>query len=437
MMKKRIFALLLALSLTLGVIMLPSCASRGEPMMSIADKTLTVNTYELLLSRMKGTLEFYGYDVDDESFWRTVVSADGSTYDDYFRTTILEEAYHYLISDYLFDREGLVMSEERESEVDALLEAMVKTAGSKTALNAELKEFGVNYEMLREIYILEEKIEMLREHLYGKDGEKIDEAVKQEYLEENYVAFGQIFLACYYYLTETDKNGDSVYYTSDKRDAIAYDKNVGETRVDEFGKIETDKLGDPVYYTDDGKIAYDKVNGKIAYIYVTDKDGKPTEEIQTALLSEEEQGKIFDAAAKYAEECDGDIDRFIEYAELYDEGEGRGEYMYLLASGSYYGAQSDAASYLDKIAEKLMNMEVGECAVVRSDYGCHVVFKYECEEGAYGNEKHKEVFADFMDSLIGQLYAEKCSEYEDEVEIDSATHQSAPTMAEVGSNKIY
>lgn len=437
MMKKRIFALLLALSLTLGVILLPSCASRGEPMMSIADKTLTVNTYELLLSRMKGTLEFYGYDVDDGSFWKTVVSADGSTYDDYFRTTILEEAYHYLISDYLFDREGLVMSEERESEVDALLEAMVKTAGSKTALNAELKEFGVNYEMLREVYILEEKIEMLREHFYGKDGEKIDESVKQEYLEENYVAFGQIFLASYYYVTETDKNGDSIYYTSDKRDAIAYDKSAGKTRVDEFGKTETDKFGKEVYYTEDGKIAYDKASGKIAYVYVTDKDGKPTEEIQTALLSDEKQGKIFDTAAKYAEECGGDLDKFLEYAELYDEGEGSGEYMYLLASGSYYGAQSDGASYLDDIAEKLMKMEVGECAVVKSDYGCHVVFRYECEDGAYANEKHKEVFTGFIDSLIGKIYAEKCSEYKGEVEIDSTVHQSARTMAEVGSNKIY
>ena len=436
-MKKRIFAILLVIAVCVSAIALPSCASRGEPMMSLADKTLTVNTYELLLSRMKGTLEFYGYDVNDESFWRTVVSADGSTYDDYFSTTILEEAYHYLISDYLFDREGLVMSDERVAEVDALLAAMVKTAGSKTALNAELKEFGVNYEMLREVYILEEKIEMLREHLYGKDGEKIDETVKEEYLGENYVAFGQIFLASYYYVSETDKNGDSIYYTSDKREEIAYDKSAGSTRVDEFGKTETDKLGDPVYYTEDGKIAYDKVNGKIAYVYVTDKDGKPTKEIKTALYSDEKQGEIYDAAVSYAKACGGDIDKFREYADIYGEGDGDGEYMYLLASGSYYGAQSDAASYLDDIAKKLMDMDVGECAVVKSDYGCHVVFKYECEDGAYKNEKYKDVFAGFTDSLIGELYAEKCSAYEDEVVIDPEAHQSAPTMANVGSNKLY
>ena len=435
-MKKRIIALFLMLTLCLCSV-LSSCASRGEPMMSLADKTLTVNTYQLLLSRMKGTLDYYGYDVDDESFWKTIVAADGSTYDDYFCATILEEAYHYLISDYLFDREGLIMTAEREAEVDALIDAMIKTAGSKTALNSELKDFGVNCEMLRDVYILEEKIEMLREHLYGKDGEKIDETVKQEYMEENYVAFGQIFLASYYYVTELDKNKDTIYYTSDKKDKIAYDTEAGEIRTNEFGKVDTDKFGDPVYYTEDGKIAYDVKNGKVAYVYVKDKDGKPTEEIQTALYSDEKQGEIYDLATSYAEACGGDLDKFLEYAEIYGEGEDNGEYMYLRVSGSYYGAQSDAASYLDDIAKQVTKMKVGDCAVVKSDYGCHVVFKYDYEQGAYAKEEYSDVFADFVDSLIGSLYAEKCAEYEGEVTIDSGVHSSAPTMSTVGSNKLY
>ena len=172
-MKKitNILSLTLAVLLMLGA--LASCASGGQAVMTFADKSMSVNTFELLLSRMKGTLMDYGYDVDSDTLWRTIISVSGATYDDYFRTSVLEQASRYLIADYLFDRNGLKLTEEREAIVDELMNMFVKQAGSKTNLNAELKEFGANYEILRELYILETKIDMLKDYLYGENGEKI------------------------------------------------------------------------------------------------------------------------------------------------------------------------------------------------------------------------------------------------------------------------
>ncbi len=428
-MKKQVKILTLILCLALCLPFFVSCGA--EPLITYEDRSLSVNVYEFLLSRMKGTLAYYGYEVDKPSFWKTVVSLkDGTTYNDYFCATIMQQATYYVIADRLFDEQGLKLSSEDEKKVDDLLAAYVKRAGSKSKLNAELKEFGVNYDILREIYILEAKIELLKEHLYGKNGEKIDVTVKEEYYNENYVAFKQIFLATYDYVTDKDRFGDTVYYTDEKHKAIAYDKENGKTKTDEFGKVIKDVLGDPEYFTEDGKIAYDRKNGFIGY--VTNDDGdKVIEDI-----SDTEKGKLFEDAKKYASECDGNIALFEEYMSKYGEGEGD-SIVYLYASDGYYAAQNDAVAYFDDIAEKLLTLEVGECDVFKSDYGYHVVSRYENEDGAYDVKDNEDMFSDFYESLISRLFDSLCEEYADEVTVDEKVFDEAPTMVEVGSNTLY
>ena len=175
---KKITAILLALLIC--VMTLTSCSGGGKKLMKLEGESLSVNMFQLFLSRMKGTLKYYGYEVDKSSFWKTVVSLkEGTTYDDYFRATILQQAVYYVVAEKLFDDAGLKLSADDEEKIDDLLAAYEKKAGSKTKLNESLKEYGINCDMLREIYTLEAKIELLKTHLYGKDGEKIDEIVKQ------------------------------------------------------------------------------------------------------------------------------------------------------------------------------------------------------------------------------------------------------------------
>ena len=430
-MKKIIRILLPILVICIALGSFSSCSTEGEVLMSFADKSMSVNTYTLLLSRMKGTLESYGYDVDNPSFWKTIISADGMTYDDSFSPGVMEQASRYLIADYLFDRNGLVLTEEREKTVDELMSAFVKRAGSKTALNAELKEYGVNYEMLRRLYLQETRIDMLKDHLYGEKGELIPAETCESYLRENYVAFGQIFFASYYYLVDLDEFGDQVYYTNEKHTAISYDKVNGRTAMDEFGETVTDILGDPVYYNEEGRIAYDKRNGVLGY--VTDDDGNQIIDY----YDDEKKGQIYEKAALCAEACDGDADTFRSNALLYDESESGGECMYLYNGSGYYGSQSESVAYLDEIAETLAEMEVGECRVVDSDFGYHVICRYEMTEGVYDDEEQKDVFSDFYDDLIQALFDEECKGYESALELSEKGLEAVPSMAEVASNILY
>lgn len=430
-MKKimKILSFLLVMCLVFGACI--SCSSKGEVMMSFEEKTLSVNAYELLLSRMKGALYTYGYEVDKGSFWKTVISADGMTYDDYFCITIMEEASRYLIADHLFDLYGLSVTEKMESELEKVMDSLVEKAGSKMALNNELKTFGVNYDMLRDVYLLELKISVLKEHLYGTAGEKISEEDKSSHLQENYAAFSQIFLASYYYLTDLDEFGDAVYYTDDKHTAISYDKTNGKTALDEFGKEITDILGDPVYYNEEGKIAYDKTNGVIGY--VKDKDGN----LLVEYYDDETMGEMFEKAQSYAKECNGDLDKFLEYASLYDESESVGAITYLYVEPGYYGTQSESVAYLDEIAAGLMEMETGECRAAQSDFGFHVFIRRETEKNAYNNEAYKDTFADFTDNLTEKLFEAECAVYESSVVIIDEVAEEAPTMASVAINILY
>ena len=430
-MKKTVKLISLLLCVCLLAVFVASCSSYGESVLTLADKSVSVNTYELLLSRMKGTLYTYGYDVNNEKFWKTIRSADGATYDDYFTASILEQACRYVIAEYLFDRNGLVLTKERIALVDEIMEKYVKLAGSKNALNSRLKEYGANYDTLRDLLLLETKIDMLKDHLYGENGEKIDKSVREKYLKDNYVAFGQIFVATYDYIIDTDDFGDQVYYTDEKHTAIAYDKVNGKTKLDEYGKPVKDILGNPAYFTEDGKVAYDKVNGILGY--ALNDDGSKKIKNKSAAEIKEIEKKVQD----YLKACNGNIDAFLEYAELYGEGDSDGEAMYLFSSKDYYAAMSESLAYLDDIAEKVENLGNEEVGYVRSDFGFHLVCKYEYEEGAYDNKKYESEFADFYVNLIAQLFDEECKKYESQVVVNEDRVESAPTIADVGVNIQY
>ncbi len=428
-MKKIVKILCIILCICACATSLISC--RPKTLAKYGDKKMSVNVYEFLLSRAKGTLAYYGYDVTNASFWQTVMSLeDGKTFNEYYCEEIKRQTIHYLIADKRFDDLGLKLPESDEKLIDDFLAGLVQSAGSKSNLNAELKEFGVNYDILREIYVIEAKIERLKEHLYGANGEKISAEEKEKYFNENYVGFKQIFVATYDYVIDTDRFGDTVYYTDEKHTAIAYDTVNGSTVTNEFGKVVKDVLGNPEYLTADGKVAYDKENGVVGYLLNEDGD----KVIQN--VSSEKKEEIYDTVRKYASKCNGDVDLFEEYMELYDESESSST-VYLVSDRGYYAAQNDYVAYLDDMAAKVAGLDVGECAVFESEYGYHVLCRYENESGAYDKKDNADMFAEFYDSLILYLFDSYCAQYEKDVKIKEKVFAKAPTMVDVGTNTLY
>ena len=437
-MKKRTVKLLvLLLTCTLCMGMLAGCSGKhGKTLLSLEGSKLSVNIYELMLTRMKGALAKQQYQVDSNTFWTTVVDKDGSTYEDFFRLTVLENAKTYVVGEYLFDKVyGLTLPKETVDAIDAELAEFVEYDGdgSKTALNKVLAEYGVNYDILRDAYIIEAKIAALKVHLYGENASKIAANVQEEYYQENYLCFKQIFLASYYYQVEQDKNGDDIYFIKNSLGnlVICYDTVNGTTKPDEFGNVIKDKDGYDVYFTEDGKIAYDKEKGTTSYIF--DKNGQPIVMDYTKAELAEIEKKAKEAKDKIP---DGEFAAF----EMLMEAQGEDQDAQTYENGYFlYNDPDNYASYpyLQDIVKQLDQMEVGQTALVSSEYGYHVIMKYPLPEGAYAEDDNEDWFDGFEEGLIDTMFMTLCEPYMSKVEVDTDLLATVPPMKELGTNFYY
>ena len=427
---------LVKLSCIILAVMLLCCSLSGcaeSKIMELGEVEIDNYLYEFLLSRMKGTLSGIGYNVDSVDFWNTVFSSNGMTYGEYFKAQVLKQAYSYAVSEFLFQKEGLTLPDESVELIDTLMDKLIERAGSKNNLNAELANYGVNYKILREIYVMEAKMQHLKEYYYGKNAEKIDKKDKDAYYNENYVSFKQILIAGYFYACETEDgniDGTPVYFVKDNANKIAYDTENGSVKIDEFGKTVTDKYGDAVYYLEDGSVAYDKKNGVLKYIL--DENGERV----PCFYGNEKLGELKSEADEIAS-LTVDAEGFDMLISEYDQSEGANEVMYLLNSPSYYSSQTASAKYLDDIAAALGKMKVGEMKVVSSDYGYHIIYKYENGDGAYDDEKYKDVFDTFNDDVIEYMFSQKCDEYESKVEINDEVWDNAIGFMDISANTLY
>lgn len=433
---RRALALLLAcLMLVGGVTLLASCA-KATPMATLGKNEITVNAYQFLLSRVKGKLGRAGYSVNSADFWETVVDKNNTTYDEYFRQTALSDVRYYLAALAVFEERGLSLPDSEYDRIDAEIDGYITEAGSKSALNTELKEFGVNVSILRDIYVMEAKIEYVRTYIYGKDGSKVAANLRQDYLEENAVAFRHVLIRNFDYVYKTDENGDDIYYlpteNNEKVNNIAYNRTLGNVRQDEKGDIIKDANGDNVYYLQNGRVAYDKVNGVRSRVY--DSEGiAVTRELSATELA---------ANKAAAEEIIATVTRrdYAAFEALLEEFaldeqdvfETDGELLFLYTTGD------NTSDYLNDIADALAVCEVGEiCNVYVSEYGYNVVMRYEMPEDAATNSDYEEWFEGLGDRVVTELFGTMCEPYLDDVKVDEEAFASVPSMKEIGANYYY
>jgi hypothetical protein len=208
---------------------------------------------------------------------------------------------------------------------------------------------------------------------------------------------------------------------------------VYEERPFEVGKgnVIKDKDGYEVYFTEDGKIAYDKKKGTTAY--VMNKDGQPETGEYTKEQLVEIKNEAKDILAQIGES---------EYEAFEVMMEKRGEDNDAQTYENGYYLSNDPANYasypyLESIVKALNELEVGQTALVESDYGYHVVMRYPCPEGAYTEEENKDWFEGFTEGLIEDMFTSLCATYADRVQIDQAVLDTVPSMYHIGKNYYY
>ena len=438
--------LVLTLACILIVVGICGCSQKGKTLMSVDGTEMSINTYMLLLSRMKGNLASsyaFGNQAKLDSFWDTVIDASsGGTYNKYYTSMVLDNAKTYLAALALFDDMGLKLPESTIAEIDEEINTLIMSDGngSKANLNAKLAEYGANVDVLRDAYIMEAKIALLNDTLFGVGGALIDASNYEKYYKENYVRFRHIFFYFTEVVYETDANGDEIYYSNLTDKVIAYDTSATQ-KLDKDGNVVRDDNKDIVYVTVDSegneRIAYDKkgtVNTPSERNPLLDKDGN----VKTRKMNDTELRALSDKVQTIMENeaRAGEYALFDSLVERYNEDEGMDNYPngYYLTENSDYDAP--------EVVEALFEMQDGEIRRVESDYGVHIVMKYKLDDGGYAKEENKDFFVteagtySFLNLLKSQLLEEMVAPCKERIVVDEAL-LSTVDMKSVGANFNY
>ena len=424
---------LLILCLLGGSLM--GCADRQQvnttALLSDGKHEIPVWFYEFLLSRMKAELARQKYDVNSAAFWDSPITEGSSvSWRESCENSVLDTLRMYLAALVLFDENGLKLTDEYYSSIDEDLDMYLDldADGSKSAFNELLAAYGVSYDTLRQAYADEYRVALLQTYLYGKDGSLIGNNVKEEYFEENYYCFRQVLFAKFYYEYKTDDFGNVIYYDTASGKPV-YDSENGQVAYDADGKEFKDSEGQTIYYDEDGKILYDTAKGKP--MYVTDEKGNAEQNAYLPGQLEERKKKLEQLRMEIGLNDVQAFDRAVD--EQSDDTDGAALYPH-----GYYLSDIEEANfsdaYLSQILSELKNMDIGDTAIVESEYGYHLIMRYPTTEGDYQADDYKVFFSSFNASLVTQLFRDKCEKLFETFTLSEDAKKSAKDILEIGVN---
>ncbi len=432
-MKKTMIAVL-ALLLVLCTLFV-GCANHGKTMIEAGDNEISVNVFQLYLSRMKGTLAQAGENVGSADYWKQYVNLDGQTYSEFYTQKVLEGLKQIGAALYLFDELGLSVSSEAEDAIDEWIDALIEQVGegSETKLNSILSAYGANVTVLRDACLIEAKLNTLKTYLYGENGSLLSATAKEEFYQKSYYRGYQMLVANYYFDHEVDAEGNTVYYQTQKAsdgtlsltDQIAYDTKNG---------VATEENGKTVYRVRNedgslGDIAYDKENGGIKYFF--DEDG----EYIVKYYTDEQMQERYELLVKIAEECQDNEQLFLKYVETFSDNI---EFNKSFApNGMYFSVGGYTGdSVFQTFSSELAKLEVGDLAILDSDSGYYLVMRAELDTGAWSAEENSRWFQNLAELAVEYMLQKRSEPYLQYVTVDEEL-AAAVDITMVAANNYY
>ena len=176
------------------------------------DFVVEKNFYTYWLARYKAVLMYTYSDIKDtEDYWNSEYG--NGTADDVLTSYADQTVKNYLASLYLFNKYALSLSNSKISSVNTQLSEILEDGydGNVASLNSEAYKYGINYDMLRQIYLAEAKTEVVYSYLTEKVlKDKLTDDLRDSYLNENYAHTTHIFVATEYSYN-IDNDGNIIY----------------------------------------------------------------------------------------------------------------------------------------------------------------------------------------------------------------------------------
>ena len=209
-MKNRIISA--AAATLLAACALVSCSS--ESVMTYGSHSINENEFSYYLATYKGKYaQTYADFKNTPEYFSSVVTDDGQTVEYVLYSAVVHNVEMTLVCEQMFDDYGLSLSRSVEDTINSYIGDFVDeyADGSRNKFNAALGAYGVNINMLKKIYLRDEKVSALYDALYGTNGIiGITDEDRQNYLDENYVRVRHIYVNNKY-MYATDEDGVQEY----------------------------------------------------------------------------------------------------------------------------------------------------------------------------------------------------------------------------------
>ena len=238
-MKRMIIRVLCIILIVSSILCFVSCAgtkdyfyknNTKEFVYKIGDFVVEKNFYTYWLARYKAVLMYTYSDIrDTDEYWD---SEQGDSTTNEIMTSYADSTVkNYIASLYLFNKFALDLGSSKLATVEQQLSEILEDGydGNVSSLNAEAYQYGINYDMLRQIYIAEAKTEAVYSYLTTQllKGKLTDE-LRESYLLDNYAHTTHIFIGTEYSYN-IDDEGNIIYdsngnYTTSLTDAQKKEK---------------------------------------------------------------------------------------------------------------------------------------------------------------------------------------------------------------------
>ena len=182
--------------------------------MTYGSHSINENEFSYYLATYKGKYaQTYADFKNTPEYFSSVVTDDGQTVEDVLYSAVVHNVEMTLVCEQMFDDYGLSLSRSVEDTINSYIGDFVDeyADGSRNKFNAALGAYGVNINMLKKIYLRDEKVSALYDALYGTNGIiGITDEDRQNYLDENYVRVRHIYVNNKY-MYATDEDGVQEY----------------------------------------------------------------------------------------------------------------------------------------------------------------------------------------------------------------------------------
>jgi|GEM_PF-403007 len=227
---KKSAAIFLAACTVLSCILFSSCSAltkdNSPTVLTLDGHKITEAMYSYWANSHKTQYMYIYEDLQDTAaFWEKEYK-DGLTVSEYLDSITLDSIKASLVAKKLFSDYDLSFTKDEKQSIDDYISDLITeyANGDKDFMNNYLKEYGIDLNILRNIYLEEEKPAKVFAHLFSEGGEmELKEEDFNTFYEENYVHFQMIFINNKYrYITDddgyriTDENG---YYKTEELDS--------------------------------------------------------------------------------------------------------------------------------------------------------------------------------------------------------------------------